>query len=191
MEMQDKNVIVVGGGNSAGQAAVHLAKFAKHVTILIRRASLSESMSEYLIRELESTPNVSVAGNSEIADGGGEAALEWVTVRDRVSGEEHRFDIGGLFCMLGARPDCSWLPEGIAMDKAGFVLTGRDVPKEAWTEGMPPADLETTLPGVFVAGDVRSGSMKRVASASGEGASSLPLIHTHLAALRAREFGAE
>lgn len=189
--MQDKNVIVVGGGNSAGQAAVHLAKFAKHVTILIRRASLSESMSEYLIRELESTPNVSVAGNSEIADGGGEAALEWVTVRDRVSGEEHRFDIGGLFCMLGAWPDCSWLPEGIALDKAGFVLTGRDVPKEAWTEGMPPADLETTLPGVFVAGDVRSGSMKRVASASGEGASSLPLIHTHLAALRAREFGAE
>ncbi|PPF45273.1 response regulator [Pseudoclavibacter sp. AY1F1] len=190
-EMQDKNVIVVGGGNSAGQAAVHLAKFAKHVTILIRRASLSESMSEYLIRELDSTPNVSVAGNSEIADGGGEAALEWVTVRDRTSGDEHRFDIGGLFCMLGAQPDCTWLPEGIALDKAGFVLTGRDVPKDAWTDGMPPADLETTLPGVFVAGDVRSGSMKRVASASGEGASSLPLIHTHLAALRAREFGAE
>ncbi|WP_424466493.1 FAD-dependent oxidoreductase [Pseudoclavibacter helvolus] len=187
-EMQDKDVIVVGGGNSAGQAAVHLAKFARHVTILIRRASLSESMSEYLIRELDSTPNVSVAGNSEIADGGGQAALEWVSVRDRTTGEEHRFEIGGLFCMLGAQPDCSWLPEGIALDKAGFVLTGRDVPKESWTDGMPPADLETTLPGVFVAGDVRSGSMKRVASASGEGASSLPLIHAHLAALRAQEF---
>ncbi|PPG38169.1 FAD-dependent oxidoreductase [Pseudoclavibacter sp. RFBA6] len=190
-EMQGKDVIVVGGGNSAGQAAVHLAKFARHVTILIRRASLSESMSEYLIRELDSTPNVSVASNSEIADGGGDAALEWVTVRDRISGEEHRFDVNGLFCMLGAQPDCTWLPEGIALDKAGFVLTGRDVPKDAWTAGMPPADLETTLPGVFVAGDVRSGSMKRVASASGEGASSLPLIHAHLAALRAREFGAE
>ncbi|MFD5600751.1 FAD-dependent oxidoreductase [Leucobacter sp. NPDC058333] len=189
-ELQGRRAVVVGGGNSAGQAAVHLAKFATHVTILIRRASLSETMSDYLIREIEATPNITLLANSEISDGGGQVRLEWIRITSTAGGTEQELPVDGLFCMLGARPDCSWLPDDIALDAQGYVLTGRDVPRESWTDGMPPADLETTLPGVFAAGDVRSGSMKRVASASGEGASVMPLVHAHLTALRAQEYGA-
>lgn len=187
-EMEGGNVIVVGGGNSAGQAAVHLAKFARAVTIVIRRDSLSATMSEYLIREIEATPNITVRGNSHVTDGGGAASLEWVTLTETTSTASERVAVDGLFCMLGAQPDCAWLPDSIARDEAGYVVTGRDVPRETWKDGMPPADLETTLPGVFAAGDVRARSMKRVASASGEGASVMPLVHAHLEALRAQEF---
>lgn len=137
-EMQGRDVIVVGGGNSAGQAAVHLAKFATRVTILIRRPDLSATMSDYLIREIEATPAIQVVGDSEIVDGGGEGRLEWVTLRNRVSGEEHERRVDGVFCMLGAEPDCSWLPAGLALDERGYVLTGRDVPRETWSTGCRP-----------------------------------------------------
>lgn len=189
-EMQDRDVFVVGGGNSAGQAAVHLAKFAGAVTILVRRASLAETMSDYLVREIEATPTIQVRTRTVVADGGGDAWLQWLRLEDLDTGESAKTSADGLFCLLGAEPDCSWLPEGVALDERGFVLTGRDVPRDAWVDGQPPASLETTVPGVFAVGDVRAGSMKRVASASGEGASVLPLVHAHLARLRAREFGA-
>lgn len=189
-ELQDRDVYVVGGGNSAGQAAVHLAKFAGAVTILVRRASLAETMSDYLVREIAATSNIQVRTRTVVADGGGDGQLQWLLLEDLDTGESGKTLADGLFCLLGAEPDCSWLPDGVALDERGFVLTGRDVPREAWVDGHPPASLETTVPGIFAVGDVRAGSMKRVASASGEGASVLPLIHAHLARLRAREFGA-
>jgi thioredoxin reductase (NADPH) len=190
-EMQGRAVFVIGGGNSAGQAAIHLAKFASEVTILVRRHELAETMSAYLVREIEATSNIQVRTRTVVADGGGEGQLEWLRLENLDTGEDAETTADGLFCLLGAEPDCAWLAEaGVALDEHGFVLTGRDVPRNAWVEGNPPASLETTVSGVFAVGDARAGSMKRVASASGEGASVLPLVHAHLARMRAREFGA-
>jgi thioredoxin reductase (NADPH) len=172
--------VVVGGGNSAGQAAIHLARYAASVTILIRRPDLSSTMSRYLIGELEYNPRISVQPCSEVVDGGGDGRLEWIDVRDTTSGVVQRRDVRGLFLLLGAEPFCDWLPESVVRDGRGFVLTGRDVPRERWLDDLPPDNLATTTPGVFAAGDIRSGSMKRVAAASGEGASVVPLVHTWL-----------
>ena len=180
-EMEDQDVFVVGGGNSAGQAAVHLSRFARSVTILVRRPTLAETMSSYLIGEIEYNPRIDVETCTIVADGGGEGRLEWLVLEDVRSGEQRRVPAGGLFLLLGAEPRCEWLPEALARDEDGFVLTGRDVPREHWRDGLPPANLATTAPGVFAAGDIRSGSMKRVAAASGEGASVVPLVHQHLA----------
>lgn len=179
-EMEGYDVVVVGGGNSAGQAAIHLARFAASVTILVRRESLEATMSQYLIGEIAYNPRITVQTCSEIVDGGGDGRLEWVTVRDTRTGVEARRDCRGLFLLLGAEPHCDWLPDEIARDSRGFVLTGRDVPQSSWRDGLPPESLETTVPGVFAAGDIRAGSMKRVAAASGEGASVVPLIHAWL-----------
>ncbi|WP_166844097.1 FAD-dependent oxidoreductase [Isoptericola sp. BMS4] len=188
-EMADRTVYVVGGGNSAGQAAIHLAKFAGTVTILVRRGGLSETMSDYLVREIEATPTIAVRPRAAVVDGGGDGHLQHLVIEDLDTGERSWALADGLFCLIGARPDCGWLPDGLARDDHGFVLTGRDVPTGSWVDGRPPASLETTLRGVFAVGDVRAGSMKRVASASGEGASVLPLVHAHLAWLREQEYG--
>jgi len=179
-ELDGQDVVVVGGGNSAGQAAIHLARFARSVTILVRRAGLEDTMSRYLIKEVEWNPRVSVRPHSEICDGGGEGRLAWLDVRDRATSAIERVDVGGLFLLLGAEPHCDWLPPDVARDEHGFVLTGRDVPTEQWGDGLPPANLATTVPGVFAVGDIRAGSMKRVAAASGEGASVVPLVHAFL-----------
>lgn len=179
-ELEGYDVVVVGGGNSAGQAAIHLARFARSVTILVRRPDLSATMSDYLIREISFNHVISVQPCAQVVDGGGEERLQWITVRDLNTGEETRREIGGLFLLLGADPGCSWLPDSICRDDRGFVLTGRDIPKRLWPGGTPPANLETAVPGVFAAGDVRGGSMKRVAAASGEGASVIPLVHAYL-----------
>ncbi|GAB3771177.1 thioredoxin reductase (NADPH) [Nocardioides ginsengisegetis] len=179
-EMEDYDVVVVGGGNSAGQAAIHLARFARSVTILVRRPGLAETMSQYLIAEIEHSPRITVLPCSEVVDGGGEGRLEWLGVRDTTTGDVRRLPARGLFLLLGAEPHCDWLPDEVVRDAKGFVLTGRDVPRERWADGLPPANLATTLPGVFAVGDIRSGSMKRVAAASGEGASVVPLVHTWL-----------
>ncbi|MCW2814098.1 MAG: response regulator [Nocardioides sp.] len=183
-ETEGYDVVVVGGGNSAGQAAIHLARFAASVTIMVRRPSLESTMSSYLVNEIAYNPRITVQTCAEIADGGGEGRLEWLDVRDVESGAIVRRTAQGLFLLLGAEPHCDWLPtgaDGVARDSHGFVLTGRDVPPDQWSDGLPPANLATTLPGVFAVGDIRSGSMKRVASASGEGASVVPLVHTWLA----------
>ena len=180
-EMEGADVIVVGGGNSAGQAAVHLARFARSVTIMVRRPDLAATMSHYLVNEIGYNPRIEVLGSARVVDGGGDGRLEWVDVEDVTSGAVHRREIRGLFLLLGADPHCEWLPDEVARDERGFVLTGRDVPAGAWRDGLPPANLATTVPGIFAAGDIRSGSMKRVASASGEGASVVSLVHEWLA----------
>lgn len=179
-EMEGRDVVVVGGGNSAGQAAIHLSRFARSVTIVVRRPALAATMSAYLIDEIEYNPRIEVRACSEVIDGGGNGALEWVAFCDTTTREVERRDVGGLFLLLGAEPHCDWLPASVAQDERGFVLTGRDVPTESWVDGLPPESLATTVPGVFAAGDIRAGSMKRVAAATGEGASVVPLIHAWL-----------
>lgn len=180
-EIKHKDVYVVGGGNSAGQAAVHLSRFAKHVTILVRREGLAATMSSYLIREIEGNPRITVRPRTIVTDGGGEGHLEWLTLSDVDSGSEERVDAAGLYLLLGARPTCHWLPPEVARDEHGFVLAGADTPWQSWQGGRPPEPYATTVPGIYVAGDIRCGSMKRVASASGEGAGVVPLVHAFLA----------
>jgi thioredoxin reductase (NADPH) len=179
-DLRDREVYVVGGGNSAGQAAVHLSRFAKSVTMVIRRPSLASTMSAYLIREVEANPVISVRPETEVVDGGGERWLEWLTLRSRTDGREERVEASGLMLLLGADPCSEWLPEGVARDDKDFVLTGRDVPPQLWHDELPPAALATTLPGVFAVGDIRQASMKRVAAASGEGSAVVPLVHAFL-----------
>ncbi len=179
-EMEGYDVVVVGGGNSAGQAAIHLARFAKSVTILVRRPTLAETMSRYLVGEIEYNARITVQPSAEIVHGGGDGRLQWLEIRDATTGEVTRRNAEGLFLLLGAEPHCDWLPSDIDRDDRGFVLTGRDVPKERWAGGLPPGALETAVPGVFAVGDIRGGSMKRVAAASGEGASVVPLVHAWL-----------
>lgn len=184
-EMKGTSVYVVGGGNSAGQAAVHLARFASAVTLVARRPSLAETMSDYLIRELDGNPHITVRTSTSVVDGGGEGRLEWLTLRDNRTGVDTRVDAAGLYLLLGAAPSCSWLPSEVARDEHGFVLAGADTPWQSWIGGRPPEPYATTVPGVYVAGDIRCGSMKRVASASGEGAAVVPLVHARIAALAA------
>ncbi|HEU5000495.1 MAG TPA: FAD-dependent oxidoreductase [Lapillicoccus sp.] len=179
-DLRDREVYVVGGGNSAGQAAVHLARFAKSVTMVVRRDSLASTMSAYLVREVEANPVISLRPHTEVVDGGGERWLEWLTLRDRVDGHEERVEASGLMLLLGADPCSEWVPDGVARDEKDFVLTGRDVPPELWRDELPPAALATTMPGVFAVGDIRQASMKRVAAASGEGAAVVPMVHAYL-----------
>jgi thioredoxin reductase (NADPH) len=182
-EMEDRDVFVVGGGNSAGQAALHLSRYARSVTLLVRRPDVGATMSDYLIREMQYVPRIAIRPCAEVVDGGGDGRLEWIAVRDLNTGDASRHEAGGLFLLLGAEPKCDWLPPEIRLDEHGFVLTGRDVPKNLWADGLPPANLATSVPGLYAAGDIRAGSMKRVAAASGEGASVVPLVHGHLASM--------
>jgi thioredoxin reductase (NADPH) len=162
---------------------VHLSRFAQQVTMLVRREDLTSSMSSYLIREIEGNPRITVRPRTIVTDGGGEGHLEWLNLRDLDSGADERVDAAGLYLLLGAQPTCRWLPTDVARDERGFVLSGADTPWQSWQGGRPPAPYATTVPGVFVAGDIRCGSMKRVASASGEGAGVVPLVHDHLASV--------
>uniref|UniRef100_UPI003D922860 FAD-dependent oxidoreductase n=1 Tax=Gordonia sp. B7-2 TaxID=3420932 RepID=UPI003D922860 len=186
-EMDGRDVFVIGGGNSAGQAAIHLARHARSVTIVIRREDLRATMSQYLIGEITFNPRISVRGNCDVIDGGGDGRLEWLQLCDRPTGNTEQVTAGGLFVLIGAEPTCDWLPPEVDRDDDGFVLTGRDVPRERWADGLPPPNLATSTPGVFAAGDIRSGSMKRVAAASGEGASVVPLVHAWLDHLRRQQ----
>jgi thioredoxin reductase len=183
--MRGRHVFVVGGGNSAGQAAVHLSRYADQVTVLIRRGSLVDTMSDYLIRELDALPNVDLRPRAQVVGGTGGDFPETVTIRDLDSGAE-TVEEGVLFVLIGSEPRTDWLADTLARDRWGFLLTGSqllaDDVSPAWPLERPPALLETSLPGVFAAGDVRSGSVKRVASAVGEGALAITLVHAHRAA---------
>jgi thioredoxin reductase (NADPH) len=171
---------VVGGGNSAGQAALHLSKYAQHVTILVRSRSLAASMSDYLIRQIEAAPNVDVRYGCEVAGGGGNAHLEHLLLRNRDSGDTDQVSAAGLFILIGAEPFTDWLPEAIARDQWGFILTGPDTGQH-WLLQRAPFSLETAVPGVFAVGDARHGSVKRVASSVGDGSIAIRLIHDYLA----------
>lgn len=177
-------VFVVGGGNSAGQAAVHLAKFANQVTMLVREASLEENMSDYLIDKLRDGPNIGIRHRVEVVDGGGEGRLASLTIEDMSTGERETFVAAALFVLIGGEPHTDWLPDEVKRDRSGYVLTGLDLGENRaghFPADRPPMDLETSMPGVFAVGDLRHGSMKRIASAVGEGSSAIRLVHTYLA----------
>ena len=181
--MQDQNVFIVGAGNSAGQAALHLAKYAATVTLLARGKNLADSMSSYLIRAIEATPNITVSLRTEVIDGGGGDALESLQLADRANGTVQEVAADALFIMIGGEPHTQWLPSEIARDSGGYVLTGRDLLQEPgahWNANREPFTLETSMPGVFAAGDTRHGSITRVASAVGDGATAVRLVHEYL-----------
>lgn len=179
-----RRVFVVGGGNSAGQAAMHLARFAAEVTVLVRSADLAASMSEYLVRELAAAPNVRVRYRVEIVDADGEDRLEHLVLRDLDSGLEEKVPADGVFVLIGSEPHTEWLGSAVERDRWGFVVTGPDLRPEPG--GRMPLPLETSLPGVFAVGDVRHGSVKRVASAVGEGAVAVVYVHRWLEEVRER-----
>ena len=181
--MQDQNVFVIGAGNSAGQAALHLAKYAATVTLLVRGKNLATSMSSYLVRAIAATQNVSVRLHSEVIDGGGGDTLEYLQLANRANGAVEELPANALFIMIGGEPHTRWLPSEIARDSGGYVLTGRDLlqrPAVEWHERREPLPLETSMPGVFAAGDVRHGSVARVAAAVGDGATAVRLVHEYL-----------
>ncbi|MCU0310159.1 MAG: FAD-dependent oxidoreductase [Acidimicrobiales bacterium] len=186
--MAGRSCIVVGGGNSAGQAAVHLGRYADDVTVLVRSESLATSMSDYLIREIDAAPNVEVRYGAEVVGGGGPGRLDHLVVRDRATGQEARVGTDALFVLIGSYPGTEWLAPALARDEWGFVCTGQDLP--AWdNRDRAPLPLETSLSGVFAAGDVRRGSVKRVASAVGEGAIAVQFLHGYLDELRRARAG--
>jgi thioredoxin reductase (NADPH) len=179
-----ERIYVVGGGNSAGQAAMHLSRHARQVTVLVRGESLAQSMSRYLIGEIEANPNIDVSFSTEVVGGGGEGRLERLVLVDRGTGLRRSVDAAALFRLVGAQPHTGWLPDAVARDRWGFVLTGADLPGgevgPRWPLARPPAALESSLPGVFAVGDVRHRSVKRVASAVGDGAVVVAQVHEHL-----------
>ncbi|HVM52333.1 MAG TPA: FAD-dependent oxidoreductase [Acidimicrobiales bacterium] len=178
--MRGKQVFVVGGGNSAGQAAVHLAKWADRVTILVRGTDLGASMSEYLVRVIETSPNIDVRYQAEVVDGGGDEGLGHIDVRDLATGARDTMPADGLFVFIGAQPHTDWLGDTLRRDRWGFVCTGADAAPDARTPEEVPGPFATSVPGVFAVGDVRRGSVKRAASAVGEGAMVIQDVHRHL-----------
>ncbi len=181
----DNDIYIVGGANSAGQAAVYLAKTARSVTILVRGPSLRKSMSHYLIQQVEAIPNVRVRTCTEVSQATGNGHLQQLTLADANSGATQQIDANWLFVFIGAAPLTDWLDGVVLRDQRGFVLSGPDLPTDrlrasGWPLERAPYHLETSVPGVFVAGDVRAESAKRVASAVGEGAMAVMLVHRYL-----------
>jgi thioredoxin reductase (NADPH) len=179
------DIYIVGGANSAGQAAVYLARHAKSVTILVRGSALERSMSYYLIQQIREIGNISVRTCTEVIGAGGSDHLEWLTLRDTTTGATETVDAGWLFLFIGAAPLTDWLDGVVNRDQRGFVVAGPDLSAEGdrprgWELDRAPYHLETSVPGVFVAGDARAESAKRVASAVGEGAMAVMLVHRYL-----------
>jgi thioredoxin reductase (NADPH) len=186
--MRGRNVFVAGGGNSAGQTALHMAKWAHRVTILVRGDSLEDSMSDYLLRQIAATPNVHVSYRVHVTGGTGTSHLQSLILHDTTTGARRSVPADALFILIGSQPRTHWLAHTITRDQQDFILTGPDLPGH--TSPHPPRSrlplpLETSLPGVFAAGDVRHGSVKRVASAVGEGAATIPQVHHHLETMTA------
>ncbi len=176
--MADQDVFVVGGANSAGQAALHLAEYARRVTLVVRGDSLSAGMSHYLVQQVEASPNIEVRLATEVVGGSGEGWLEQLELRGRGDEETETVSAHALFLMIGAHPNTDWLPDEVLLDEGGFIRTGVE-PAEApdWPLERRPLSLETGVPGVLAVGDVRSGSMNRVAAAVGEGSIAVRLVH--------------
>lgn len=180
----DEEILIVGGANSAGQAAVHFAKFARKVTMLVRGSSLDASMSKYLIDQIAATSNIEVESDTVVASVGGEKHLECIEVNR--GGQVSERPARSLFIFIGAAPKTGWLPDCVLRDEKGFVLAGPDLRRGGklpswWGEDRDPYLLETGVPGIFVAGDVRHGSVKRVASSVGEGSIAVQFMHQYLA----------
>ena len=183
--MEGREVYVVGGANSAGQAALHLSKYASRVTLLVRGGSLSTGMSDYLVREMEAAGNVRVRLNTRVTGGGGAGRLEHLTLEDVSSGSTETVSAAALFVLIGAEPRTGWLPAQVERGERGFIATGPDLTRGRATlrersPERPPLLLETSMPGVFAAGDVRYRSVKRVASAVGEGSIAIQQVHEYL-----------
>ncbi|MFG2770993.1 FAD-dependent oxidoreductase [Streptomyces sp. NPDC048350] len=182
---EGQDVYIVGGANSAGQAAVFLARGAKSVTLLVRGESLTASMSYYLVQQIEEAPNITVRPRTVVESAHGGDHLERLTLRDAVTGEDEEVDAQWMFVFIGAAPLTDWLDGTVLRDEHGFILAGPDLtpdgrPPAEWELDRPPYHLETSVPGVFVAGDARAQSAKRVASAVGEGAMAVMLVHRYL-----------
>jgi len=181
-----QHVFVVGGGNSAGQAALHFCRYTDKVTLVVREDSLQHSMSEYLIERLRATPQVEILLNTEVVALHGDEILRGITLRDNRTGAEWYAETSWLFLCLGGVPHTQWAEEvGIQRDSGGYLITGVDLKGDNgwpanWTLDREPYPMETNLPGVFAAGDVRHGSIKRFASAVGEGAMAVAYIHRYL-----------
>ena len=185
LSCRDDDVYVIGGANSAGQAAMYLSQYARSVTLLVRSDSLERSMSRYLIDEIEARDNIHVQLNSGVARVNGEQNLETVTIRETTSGKEDTVPAAGLFIFIGALPGTDWLDGIVKRDERGFILSGPDLMQDGkrpqgWRLDRDPYLLETNVPGMFVAGDVRHGSVKRVASGVGEGSIAVQFIHHYL-----------
>ncbi|MFN8592195.1 MAG: FAD-dependent oxidoreductase [Thermomicrobiales bacterium] len=183
---REEEVVIVGGANSAGQAAMYFARYAAQVTI-VTRSPLAKSMSHYLIEQIAATPNIVVRTNARVAAAHGEDHLTGLTIADTSNGKEETIPATSLFIFIGAEPRTEWLAGMVARDDRGFILTGGDLPRDDhgnvidWPLERPPMMLETSLPGVFAAGDVRHASVKRVASGVGEGSIAISFVHQHLA----------
>jgi thioredoxin reductase (NADPH) len=183
--LSGKEAYVVGGGNSAGQAVLHLARYARRVTLVVRAQALEAGMSHYLIREIEATPNLVVRTGTEVVDGNGDGRLQRLDLRTRTTGEQETVAADALFVLIGADPHTDWLSPEMDRDTHGFLLTGDEVSGGSnWPLARRPYSLETSMPGVFAAGDVRRSSIKRVASAVGEGSIAIRLVQEHLAGER-------
>src|SRR6202522_660766 len=184
---EDKHVVVVGGGNSAGQASMHFARFAKKVTIVIRGDCLRRTLSQYLVDRIHSSPNIEVLARTEVVALHGDHMLQAITLRNNATREEKTFDTNWLFLCLGGEPQTEWAVEpGIVRDSDGYLVTGPDLLQDSkypksWPLERSPYYLETNVPGLFAAGDVRHGSVKRCASAVGEGAMAVTFVHRYLA----------
>ena len=186
LEYKAQDVFIVGGANSAGQAAIHFSKYAKQVTLLVRSKSLSEKMSQYFIHQISESENIRVWLNSVVTEVKGDNKLETITVTNLVTREQQTVPAAGLFIYIGAEPHTEWLDKIIQRDAHGFILTGQDLIQnelqrpQDWSIDRQPFLLETNVPGIFTAGDVRHGSIKRIAAAVGEGSTAIQLIHQYL-----------